>query len=71
MVLNQKISLIFQKISDFAAFSDLFTDLLNIRLLPPPPKKPIPHGSPIVVFYKKWRKNRISNADRQKPISDS
>ena len=40
---------------------------------PPPTLKPsLPHGSPIVVFYRKMiKKNRFSDADRQKPISDS
>ena len=54
----------FRFFSDFAAFSDFspifffFDDLLNIGLLPLPLKPPIPHGSPIFVFYKKIRKNR-------------
>ena len=43
--------------SDFAAssgfFTDFFDDLINIGLLPPPLKPAIPHGSSIVVFYKK------------------
>ena len=68
--------------SDFAAFSDFFHkfffyDLLNIRLVLPllkTPNSPRPL-SPIVVFYKKIRKksekNRISDADPQKRISDS
>ena len=57
----------------FQIFSAIFfDDLLNIGLLPPPPLKPsTPHGSPIVVFYKKYGKNRISDADPQKRISDS
>ena len=34
-------------------------------------KRPVSHSSPIVVFYKKLLKNLFSNADCQKPISDS
>ena len=51
------INQIFPIFSDFADFWDFLTDfffddLLNIRLVSP--LKPlIPHGSPIVVFYKK------------------
>ena len=56
---------------DILSNLDFFDDLLNIGPLPPPLKSPILHGSPIVVFYKKWWKNQISNADRQKPMSDS
>ena len=67
---------------DFAAFSDfspIFFFFLTICLIlgfsPLPLKPPITHGSPIVVFYKKIRKklekNRISDADPQKRISDS
>ena len=34
------------------------------------PKNPVPHGSPVIVLYRKSGKNQISDADCQKRISD-
>ena len=57
----------------FESFWPIFFDQFFLSRPPPHPSKPlIPHGSPIVVFYKKsekvYRKNRISDADSHKPI---
>ena len=69
----------FRYFSDFTDFWD-FLAVFSSRYTPPRAflsptlKPPIPHGSSIVVFYKKSEKiveNRISDADRHKPISES
>ena len=57
-------------------FTDFFfDDLLNIGLTPPPPETPdsprVPHCRFILKIGKKLGKNRISDADLQKRISDS
>ena len=65
--------------SDFAYYWDFLTvffdDLLNIVLLSPPPKTPdsprVPHCLFELKIGKKSEKNRISEADPQKRISDS
>ena len=58
----------------FEIFPSIFF-FYNLLLLgplnPPPLKHPVPHGSPIIVLYRKSGKNRISDADRQKRTSDS
>ena len=70
MVLNQKNTPIFPISPLFQIFSPIFfDDLLNIGL--PPPETPDSARVPIAIFYKNWGKKRISEADRQKPISDS
>ena len=62
MVLNQKITPIFPNFFRFRRFFRFFqrfflTICLILGFSPPPPlKPPIPHGSPVVVFYKKWGK---------------
>ena len=68
---------IFFRFRRFLKFFDrfLFVDWLNIGLLPPPPKTPdsprVPHCRFILKIGKKSEKNRISDADLQKRISDA
>ena len=53
---------------------EIFPQIFFSRFAPrpsPPLKPPVPHGSPIIVLYRKSGKNRISDANRQKRTSDS
>ena len=67
---NESFPMLFQLKKTEKKFLIFFSRFAPFRPSPPL-KKPVHHRSPVTILYRKSGKNRISDADRQKRISDS